>query len=121
MITTTQAAEYLDKAIGVSLPSFVVSAACDQVESAEPAMFDAGYTEAQIDLMQAMAVAIVACGGSAKRTASQGAPSGASRSFKHQDNALSTLRRSLASMDTAGTLSAIVGADPAAATLLMVV
>jgi hypothetical protein len=84
-------------------------------------MFEAGYTEPQIELMQAMAVAIVACGGAAKRLVSQGAPSGASRSFKHQENALSTLRRSLQSMDTAGTLSAVVGTDPAAATLLMVV
>jgi hypothetical protein len=121
VITPAQATAYLDQALGVSLPSFVVSAACDQVEAVEPAMLAAAYTEPQIELMQAMAVAIVACGGAAKRLTSQGAPSGASRSFKHQENALSTLRRSLQSMDTAGTLAAVVGPDPAAATLLLVV
>ena len=122
MISTTQAAEYLDKAIGVSLPPFVVLAACDQVEAVEPAMFDAGYAESQIDLMQAMAVAIVACGGGAlKRIASQGAPSGASRSFKHAEDTLSLMRRRLLAMDAAGTLTALLGPDPAAATLLLVV
>lgn len=122
MITPTQATEYLDKALGVSLPSFVVLAACDSVEAVEPAMFAAGYTEPQMELMQAMAVAILATGGAAKRTASQGAPSGASRSFKHDDKALTNLRRSLAAMDTAATLTALLGPDPAStSTLLMVV
>lgn len=121
MITTTQAAEYLDQALGVSLPSFVVSAACDKVEAVEPAMLDAGYSEADITLMQSMAVAIVACAGMPRRVQSQGAPSGASRSFKHADDALSQMRRTLAAMDTAGTLTATVGPDPKAAALLMVV
>lgn len=122
MITPKQATEYLDQALGVSLPPFVVTAACDSVEAVEPAMFAAGYTEPQMDLMQAMAVAILACGGGAKRTASQGAPSGASRSFKHDDKALTNLRRSLAAMDTAATLTALLGPDPAStSTLLMVV
>jgi hypothetical protein len=122
VITPAQAADYLDKALGVALPSFVVSAACDRVETVEPDMADAGYAEAEIELMQAMAVAIVACGGSTpKRVASQGAPSGASRSFKHADGLLSELRRRLQAMDTAGTLAAILGPDPAAATLLLVV
>lgn len=121
MITTTQAAEYLDKALGVSLPSFVVLAACDKVETVEPAMFEAGYDEMLMTLLQSMAVAIVACGGTLKRVASQGAPSGASRSFKHHDDSLSLMRRRVLAMDTAGTLTAILGPDPAAATLLLVV
>ncbi len=121
MITPTQAAEYLDAALGVSLHAFLVSAACDRVEAAEPAMAAAGYTEADTTLMQCMAVAIVACAGSPRRLQSPGAPSGASRSFKHADDALSQIRRTLTAMDTAGTLSATVGPDPAAATLMMVV
>lgn len=121
MITTTQAAEYLDMALGISLPSFLVSAACEKVEAAEPAMVAAGYTEADTVLMQSMAVAIVAAAGMPRRVQSQGAPSGASRSFKHADDALSQMRRTLSTMDTAGTLAAVVGPDPAAATLMMVV
>ena len=121
MITTTQATEYMDQALGISLPSFLVSAACDKVEAAEPAMQAAGYTEADTILMQSMAVAIVAAGGNPRRVQSQGAPSGASRSFKHADDALSQMRRTLSAMDTAGALAAVVGPDPAAATLMMVV
>ena len=121
MITTDQAAQYLDQVLGVSLPLFVLQAACDIVETAEPAMTAAGYTDPQKDLMQAMAVAIVASGGAARRIASQSAPSGASRSFKHDDRALSNLRRSLADMDSAGALTEILGPDPSAGALMMVV
>ncbi len=121
MITPTQAAEYLDKAMGISLPSFLVTAACDRVEAAEPAMVAAGYTEADTTLMQCMAVTLVASAGAPRRLQSQSAPSGASRSFKHAEDALSQIRRTLTAMDTAGTLAATVGPDPAAATLMMVV
>lgn len=121
MITTTQAAAYLDQMLGVTLPSFVVSAAVEKVERAEPAMVAAGYREADRTLMQSMAVAIVACAGMPRRIQSQGAPSGASRSFKHSDEVLTHMRRTLSGMDTAGTLTATVGPDPASATLLMVV
>lgn len=121
MITTTQAADYLDQALGISLPSFVVSAACEKVEAVEPAMFDAGYSEADITLLQCMAVAIIASGGAPRRVQSQGAPSGASRSFRHTENALTQLRRQVAALDTAGTLTATLGPDPASTTLLMVV
>lgn len=118
MITTTQAAEYLDATLGVVVPSFVLAAAVEQVESTEPAMIAAGYSDATQTLVQCMAVAIIACAGSPRRIASQGAPSGASRSFTNDAKALSQLRRSLSAMDTAGTTAAIVGPDPAGGTLL---
>ena len=121
MITPTQATEYMDQALGISLPSFLVSAACDKVEAAEPAMQAAGYTEADTILMQSMAVAIKSSAGGARRIQSQGAPSGASRSFKNDDKALTLMRRDLAALDTAGTVTAIVGPDPAFNTLFMVV
>lgn len=121
MITTTQAAEYMDQALGISLPSFLMTAAVDKVETAEPAMFEAGYTEMDQILIQCMAVTIIAAAGAPRTLQSQGAPSGASRSFKNFDDALTRLRRSLAALDTAGTVSELVGPDPAAATLLLVV
>lgn len=121
MITTKQATEYLDQALGIGLPSFVVAAAVERVEAYEPAMQAAGYSEAAMTLMQCMAVAILAAAGDPRRISSQGAPSGASRSFTNASGALSALRRSLAGMDTAGTLSALVGPDPAAGTMFMVV
>ena len=120
MISTTQAAEYLDKTLGIAVPSFVLAAAAEKVEATEAAMAAAGYSDADQTLMQAMAVAIVAAAGAPRSLNSQGAPSGASRSFANQKGALTALRRSLASLDTAGVLTALVGADPAAASLLMV-
>lgn len=121
MITTKQATEYLDQALGIGLPSFVIAAAVEKVEAVEPAMQAAGYSEASMTLMQCMAVAILAAAGSPRRIQSQGAPSGASRSFKNADGDLSALRRSLRAMDTAGTLADLVGPDPAAGSLFMVV
>ncbi len=121
MITASQATQYLDQALGITLPAFVVSAAVEKVEAAEPAMVAAGYTEPTQIMVQCMAVAIIAAAGAPRRIQSQGAPSGASRSFKHTDDALTQLRRALSAIDTAGTVATLVGADPAAATLLMVV
>lgn len=120
MITTTQAAEYLDLTLGITLPSFLVLAACEKVEAAEPAMFDAGYTEPNRILIQCMAVAIIAAAGAPRRIKSQGAPSGASRSFDNAEDALTQLRRSLAALDTANTVAALVGPDPAVGAMLMV-
>lgn len=121
MITAEQAAEYLDASLGVSLPTFIVQAAVDEVAALEGAMTTAGYSATKLVLVQSMAVAIVAAAGDPRRLQSQGAPSGASRSFKNSDKALSALRRSLAAQDTAGITTALVGPDPAASTIFMVV
>lgn len=121
MITSTQAQQYLDQALGVSVPVFIVEAAVAKVATAEAAMVAAGYSTMDQILIQSMAVAIVASAGAPRRIASQGAASGASRSFKNFDASLTALRRSLAALDTAGTVADLVGIDPASSTLLMVV
>lgn len=121
MITTTQAQQYLDAALGVGLPAFLVAAAVEAVEAVEPDMIAAGYTEPQQIQVQCMAVALIAARGAPRRISSQGAPSGASRSFFNDPKALSALRRSLFAVDTAGTTAALVGPDPAMGTLFMVV
>lgn len=121
MITSAQAAQYLDGALGIVLPGFVVDAAVAEVAVAEPAMTTAGYSATKMVLVQSMAVTIVAAAGDPRRLGSQSAPSGAQRSFKNAEKALSALRRSLAALDTAGTVTDIVGPDPAAGSLFMVV
>lgn len=121
MITSTQAQQYLDQALGVSVPVFIVEAAVAKVATAEPAMVAAGYSTMDQILIQSMAVAIVASAGAPRRIASQGAASGASRSFKNFDASLTALRRSLAALDTAGTVADLVGVDPETNTLFMVV
>ncbi|MFD2756385.1 DUF7370 family protein [Comamonas terrae] len=121
MITSTHATQYLDQALGVSVPSFFIDAAVAKVAAAEEKMVDAGYSAEDQLLIQCMAVAIIASAGAPRRIQSQGAPSGASRSFKNQDDALTQLRRSLAALDKAGTVADLVGPDPAASAFMFVV
>lgn len=121
MISSAQARQYLDQALGISVPEFVVDAAVADVAAAEAAMDAAGYSAGTKALVQCMAVAIKASAGSARRLQSQGAPGGVSRSFQNDARALTVMRRELASLDTAGTVAAIVGPDPASNTLFMVV
>lgn len=121
MITSAQAAQYLDTSLGIVLPGFIVDAAVAEVAVAEPAMTAAGYSATKQVLVQSMAVTIVAAAGDPRKLSSQSAPSGAARSFKNADAALTRLRRSLAALDTAGTVTDIVGPDPSAGSLFMVV
>lgn len=121
MITAAQAQQYLDGALGVGVPSFIVEAAVAKVAPYEQAMVDAGYSDADRTLIQAMTVSIIAAAGAPRRISSQTAASGAGRSFKNFDNGLTALRRSLASLDTKGVTAGLVGVDPVANTLFMVV
>ncbi len=121
MITSAQAIQYLDQALGLSVPDFVVNAAIERVEAVEPAMVAAGYSEAVQTLVQCMAVAVIAAGGDPRRIQSQGAASGASRSFKYSAGDLSALRRSLAALDVSKTVADVIGPDPSAPAMFMVV
>lgn len=120
MITAQQAQQYLDQALGVGVPSFLIDLAIAKVAAAEPAMTAAGYSAADQALIQCYSVAIIV-GTGARRIQSQGAPSGASRSFKTEDKALTEIRRALSHLDKAGTVAGIVGPDPKSGTLFMVV
>lgn len=117
MITLAQAKAYIDQAIGIAVPDFFTEAAITKVGAVDVS----GYSTADQTMIQVMAVAIVASAGAPRRVASQDAPSGASRSFKNDDGALSALRRSLKALDTAGTMADVVGPDPVNASFLMVV
>ena len=121
MITSAQATQYLDQMLGVGAPAFLVDAAVADVATYEAALTAAGYSSSTIVRIQCMATAILVAAGDPKRTSSQGAASGASRSFKFKDGDLSALRRSLASLDTSGVVADLVGADPAASAFMMVV
>jgi hypothetical protein len=111
MITAAQGKAYIDQSLGVSVPDFLLDVAIAKVSSYETAMA-AVYADTDIVLMQCMAVAIIACLGAPKRTSSQHAASGASRSFKFSEDDMTALRRNLAALDTQSILSAAVGADP---------
>ena len=121
MITSTQAQQYLDSVLGVSVPAFMLDAAVARVAAAEQAMADAGYDSHTQIMIQCMAVALVAAAGDPRRLSSQAAPSGASRGFKYKDGDLTALRRSLTDLDKSGTVAEIVGRDPAASAFMFVV
>lgn len=121
MITSTQAQEYLKQMLGVGVPAFILDAAIDTIAPAEQAMIDAGYSLAQRTMVQTYAVVIIAAAGDPRRVTSQTAPSGASQSFKYAESSLTWLRRALAALDPAGTVTALIGPDPASNTMFMVV
>lgn len=121
MITQAQAVEFIDRQLGASASSAMLAAAISDVEAVEPDMYAAGYGASTIVRIQCMAVALLACAGDPRRTSAQGAPSGASRSFRYSDGDISKLRRSLTALDTAGTVASIIGPDPSSEAFLLVV
>jgi hypothetical protein len=121
MITSAQATQYLADVLGMSVPSFIVDAAVTKVAAVESALISAGYTAADQVIIECMAVCIIAAAGSPRRIQSQGASSGASRSFTNDAKALSALRRSLSELDTVGITALLVGADPSASSMFLAV
>jgi hypothetical protein len=120
VISQANARDYLSETLGISVPSFFLTAAMDKVEAIEAALVVAGYDEATVTMIESMATAILAAAGAPRQIKDQRAPSGASRGFDNHDDALSKLRRSLAAMDTAGVTTDLVGPDPAANSLFLV-
>lgn len=116
MITLTQAKQYMDQALGISMPDFLLQASVDKVATVDVS----GYAAYDQTLIQSMAVTIVAAAGSPRRIGSQGGPV-ASRSFTNDAKALSDLRKSLKALDTDGLMTAIVGPDPANQAFMFVV
>lgn len=121
MITSSQATQYLDQMLGVGAPGFLVDAAIADVATYETALQAAGYTASAITRIECITVALLVAAGDPRRIGSQGAPSGASRSFRYTANDLSKLRRSLAALDTSGIVADLIGPDPANSGFLMVV
>jgi hypothetical protein len=111
VITLDQAKQYIDSALGAAVPDFVVTAAIADVQATEAAMVSAGYSSSSIVRLQCMAVAILACPGDPRRISSQGAASGASRSFKYSTDDITKIRRELRSADTAGVLASLIGPE----------
>lgn len=121
MITSAQATQYLDQMLGVGAPDFLVDAAVADVATYEAALISAGYTASTVTRIECIAVALLVAAGDPRRIGSQGAPSGASRSFRYTNGDLSKLRRSLAALDKAGVMSDLIGPDPANSGFMMVV
>lgn len=111
MITLTDLQEYLAE-LGLTLPAFMLQCLLDKAESTRACMIGAGYSECDQDLAVTYLAAMLSISSGARRIKSQGAPSGASRSFDYAQDQLRQLRQNLAILDPSGCTTALQPADP---------
>jgi hypothetical protein len=88
--------------LGYSIPGALLEPILCVVNKIIPCLDGAGYDECTAKLILMYAAALMATSSGARRIKSQGAPSGASRSFEYVDDSITWLRDSLARLDTSG-------------------
>ena len=88
--------------LGYSIPSALLDPILCVVNKIIPCLDGAGYDECSSKLILMYAAALMATSSGARRIKSQGAPSGASRSFDYGEDSTVWLRESLAQLDTSG-------------------
>jgi len=112
MVTAEQAQQYL-RSQGIELPDFILAALVEQANSIQDCL-DASYTPATALLIQMYLLALMGLGQGTQYLASQTAPSGASRSFRHLSfadrwkGALALLR----GLDKHGCADGLIPPDP---------
>lgn len=88
--------------LGYAIPDALLTPILCLVNKIIPCMVGAGYDDCTSKLILMYAAALMATSSGARRIKSQGAPSGASRSFDYGDDSITWLRESLAQLDTSG-------------------
>lgn len=88
--------------LGYAIPDALLTPILCVVNKIVPCLDGAGYDECTAKLILMYAAALMATSSGARRIKSQGAPSGASRSFEYGDDSITWLRDSLARLDTSG-------------------
>ncbi|MED9724557.1 hypothetical protein RCO07_24865 [Escherichia marmotae] len=88
--------------LGYAIPDALLTPILCMVNKIIPCLDGAGYDECTAKLILMYAAALMATSSGARRIKSQGAPSGASRSFEYGDDSITWLRDSLARLDTSG-------------------
>ena len=91
--------------LGYSIPVALLEPILCVVNKIIPCLNGAGYDDCSAKLILMYAAALMATSSGARRIKSQGAPSGASRSFEYGDDSINWLRDSLAKLDTSGCAS----------------
>lgn len=84
--------------LGYSIPAALLDPILCVVNKIIPCLDGAGYDECTAKLILMYAAALMATSSGARRIKSQGAPSGASRSFDYGDDGITWLRDSLAKL-----------------------
>ena len=114
MITAEQAQQYL-QGQGIELPDFILAALVEQANSIDACLAE-NYSPATALLIQMYLLALMGLGQGTQYLASQTAPSGASRSFRHLSfaerwkGALALLR----GLDKHGCADGLIPPDPTA-------
>lgn len=88
--------------LGYAIPDALLTPILCLVNKIIPCMVGAGYDDCSQKLILMYAAALMATSSGARRIKSQGAPSGASRSFDYGEDGTVWLRESLAQLDTSG-------------------
>ncbi|CZW94535.1 DUF7370 family protein [Enterobacter asburiae] len=88
--------------LGYAIPDTLLAPILCVVNKIIPCLDGAGYDECNAKLILMYAAALMATSSGARRIKSQGAPSGASRSFEYGDDSITWLRDSLDRLDTSG-------------------
>ncbi|MGX4980583.1 DUF7370 family protein [Enterobacter kobei] len=86
--------------LGYAIPDALLTPILCVVNKVIPCLEGAGYDDCTSQLILMYAAALMATSSGARRIKSQGAPSGASRSFEYGDDSITWLRDSLARLDT---------------------
>lgn len=88
--------------LGYAIPDALLTPILCVVNKIIPCLEGAGYDECSAKLILMYAAALMATSSGARRIKSQGATSGASRSFDYGEDGITWLRNSLAQLDTSG-------------------
>jgi hypothetical protein len=88
--------------LGYAIPGALLAPILCMVNKIIPCLNGAGYDDCSAKLILMYAAALMATSSGARRLKSQGAPSGASRSFEYGEDSITWLRDSLARLDTSG-------------------
>ena len=88
--------------LGYTIPDSLLEPILCLVNKIIPCLEGAGYDECTSKLILMYAAALMATSSGARRIKSQGAPSGASRSFEYGEDSVTWLRESLEKLDTSG-------------------
>ncbi|MEC3905011.1 hypothetical protein VOF77_22215 [Leclercia adecarboxylata] len=88
--------------LGYAIPDALLNPILCVVNKIIPCLEGAGYDDCTAKLILMYAAALMATSSGARRIKSQGAPSGASRSFEYGDDSITWLRDSLGRLDTSG-------------------
>lgn len=100
-ITPADVQQFLSE-LGYAIPGSLLDPILCLVNKIIPCLEGAGYDDCTSKLILMYAAALMATSSGARRIKSQGAPSGASRSFDYGEDSTVWLRDSLAQLDTSG-------------------